>query len=565
VAVAVPPSAGALPSHTLLRFDGSRSTDPDPGDAIAEWTWSVRRVEADCDPFPAGGGGPSIDLAFGCAGTFEVQLVVKDGTGLSSAPAVVAVTVDLSPSAPSVRMGADVAVDHRCQGSPLACAALPPAGSSSLSLLASASSPLSTDFTYEWSVALPAIQPAPRVVLDPPGSPAPALRIETDGTAIAGDYLFTVRAIDGYHLVAVGRQRVTVGNRAPVIGGAGPLAVPHAFDAAGRRFLAAGTVSAAAADPDGDPVTPLGFTARHSGDGPGTFEVVGGGWSADFTIAVPYAGPADGAFLLGGAGLSRAVELAVADVNGARAVASWDIQVTNRPPSVALGPGTAAVDHGFDAAGSRYVATAILGTAADPDGDPVVQKGPTGDALCASIPETVGAGTISVECSLAYTGVPAVGPLLGSHLVRAVVGDPWTSVSAGTAGVTIGNRAPRIPAMQVRIPATCGQPSCCRLGPDGCAAYTAFHGSGTAEVQVSALDDDGDPIRVEYAAPPCAGVAPASLVCAPGSCGAVEARLCAEFPACGATAYAVEVRADDGASAGTGSLSLDAGCTPPRP
>jgi hypothetical protein len=84
-------------------------------------------------------------------------------------------------------------------------------------------------------------------------------------------------------------------------------------------------------------------------------------------------------------------------------------------------------------------------------------------------------------------------------------------------------------------------------------------------VQVSALDDDGDPIRVEYAAPPCAGVAPASLVCAPGSCGAVEARLCAEFPACGATAYAVAVRADDGASAGTGSLSLDAGCTPPKP
>jgi hypothetical protein len=563
VAVALPPSPGPLPSHTLLHFDGSRSSDPDPGDAIAEWSWTARRVEAACDPFPAGGAGAALDVVFGCAGTFEVQLVVKDGTGLASAPAVVAFVVEISPDAPSVQMGPDVAVDHLCQGAPLACAALPPAGSASLAVSAAASSPLSTDFTYEWSVALPAVQPPPRVALDPPGSPAPAVRIETDGTAIAGDYLFTVRATDGYRLVAVGQQRVTVGNRAPAIAGAGPVAVPHAFDAAGRRFLATGTVTATADDPDGDPVTSLGFSARHAGDGAGTFDLAAGGWSADFTVAVPYSGPADGAFLLGGAGLLRAIDLAVVDVNGARAAASWDVQVTNRPPIVTLAPGTAAVGHVFDAAGSRYVATAAIATAADPDGDPIVQTGPTGDAACAVIPEIDGAGPLSVECSLPFTGAPAAGILLGTHRVSVVVGDSWSSRLAGTASVAIGNRAPRVPSSVALVATTCGAPFCCLPGADGCSRWTLSHGAGAATVPVSALDDDGDPIQVRFLPPPCARVAPASVDCFSGLCGTVEASLCSEVLACGSLLYQVAVEADDGAAVGTGTLSLDCGCRPP--
>ena len=565
VAVATPPSAGPLPSHTLLRFDGSLSRDPDPGDAVAEWAWTARPVDAGCDPFPAASGGATVDLVFGCPGSFEVQLVVKDGTGLASAPAVVAVAVVLSPDAPSILMGSDVSVDHLCQGAPLLCAALPAAGSASLALSAAASSPLSTSFTYEWSVTLPAIQPPPRVVVDPPGSPAPSVRIETDGTAIAGDYLFTVRATDAYHLQAVGQQRVTVGNRAPVVAGGGPLAVPHAFDPAGRRFLAAGAVSATAADPDGDPVTPLGFSAHHSGDGAGAFEVAGVGWSADFAIAVPYSGPADGGYLLGAAGLSRSIELAVADANGARATASWDVQVTNRPPTVSLAPGTVAVDHAFDAAGSRYVASAAIGTASDPDGDPIVQAGPTGNSQCEVIPEVVGSGMLQVECSLPYTGVPAVAAFLGWRSVRVTAGDPWSSAFAGPATVSIGNRAPRVPSTSVAMGASCGAPYCCRPAADGCGAWSRTHGAGTATAVASALDDDGDPIRIRYAPPACVQVAPASLTCAPGACGVVEVSLCAEAIPCGSIFYTVAVDADDGAAVGTGTMTVDSGCPPPLP
>jgi hypothetical protein len=563
LAVASAPAAGPLASHTVLRFDGSRSSDPDPGDQVADWAWSARAAGAGCEPYPASGSGQTVDLVFGCAGAFEVELVVKDTTGLASAPAVLPVTVELSADVPSVEMGPDLSVDHGCQGSPLLCRALPPAGAPELTLSATARSPLSAAFTYDWSVAPPAVAAAPRVTLDDPTSPSPRVRIETEGTAIAGDYLFTVRATDEYHLVAVGQQRISVGNRPPEVAGGGPVVAMHSFDAAGRRFLSSGSVAASATDPDGDPVVPVGFAASHAGDGGGTFDVVASGWSASFAIAVPYSKPSDGAFLIGGPGLSRTIAFAAADANGARASASWDVQVANRLPHVAGPPGPVAVGHSFDAAGSRYLASADLLLAADEDGDPIVQAGPTGDALCATIPEVVGGGMVRVECALAYAGTPGLRRLLGTHPVDVVVGDPWSSLSPGTASVTIGNRPPRIAASSASVATACGTAFCCRPSVEGCLALNAHHGAGSAQVMVPAIDDDGDPVQVGYGPPPCVQVTPQGLTCVPGSCGTVQASLCEETPACGAPQYAVAVTASDGVDSATGSLTLDPGCVPP--
>ena len=110
-------------------------------------------------------------------------------------------------------------------------------------------------------------------------------------------------------MVAVGRQRIEVRNRPPVVSGGGTTFLPHGYDAATGRFVATGETGVATwSDPDGDPVSALGFTSSRSGDGGNVFDVQGLVDRARITVVVPFARASEAALPIG-AGVSRRGEL----------------------------------------------------------------------------------------------------------------------------------------------------------------------------------------------------------------------------------------------------------------
>jgi hypothetical protein len=81
----------AAATGTALTFDGSGSTDGD--DDIVAYTWSVRALAATCAPDLGAASLGAFHPVFGCAGEYEVILVVRDRTGVVSEPAIVPLTI----------------------------------------------------------------------------------------------------------------------------------------------------------------------------------------------------------------------------------------------------------------------------------------------------------------------------------------------------------------------------------------------------------------------------------------------------------------------------------------
>lgn len=571
--VAVITAPDSFLSNVSYAFGSSGSYDPDAGDSVASRQWTASAAQAPCSPSPDAAATESLALVFPCAGSFDVKLVVVDQLGVPSAPRVLRVSVAQSVDPPAVAVGADLAMDHRCAGDPLVCTPVDAAQGTTFSLSATGSSPAAGGFTYRWSYRLPpelSGKPDPAVAFSPgEASPTPVVAVQTQGTAIAGTWEFVVEATDSRGLVAVGTQRVVIGNRPPEVQGAGPalVQVPHVFSPSapgaptGTMVALGATPALVVTDPDGDPFDAT-FGSTHSGDGANAFLVQGLGDHATFSAMVLYGGPADAAYLIG-PGVSRTVTFAAVDANGAAGGATWQIEVTNRPPRVVAPVTALQVPHSFDAGRSRYLAAAALSAFADDDGDPLSIDAATGDPICAGKrlePTTLAA---EVECAVPYAGTPAANAIAGLHAVTATARDPWAGTPA-TTNVTIGNRAPRPTSAAVTLSPGCTTGGCCLIDPISktCDSYYMTQGAAAATVPSPATDDDGDPMLLTYAAQgSCATVSPSSDVCVPGSC-TVDLSLCGQAHVCGGTATSgsISVTATDGDLSLATSFTVDASC-----
>jgi hypothetical protein len=505
---------GTLEAFALVELDGSPTRDPDGPDDVAEHRWSVRAVTAPCAAPSVAGRTPVARVRFGCSGRYEVSLTAVDRAGVESEPETLEVDVQPSSRPPTVLAGADLASEHLCEGEPLACRAIAPLALSSTGPAGAA---------LRWTVEPPLDRPLDgtrRVTFDPaPDHPAPAVSIETDGTAISGDWIFRVEARDEYGPVGAAYTRVSVTNRAPIVVAAAPESVPHAFDAGRSRFVASGEVALAAVDPDGDSLEVAGVL-RHVGDGASSFA---GELLEDrviFSIEVPYQAPEDALHLIGGPELARTVEIVAVDVNRVAARAAVPIVVANRPPAPVGAPAPVRAPHRFDAGAARYVAAAELGSWTDADGDPLWAA--PAAAPCADV--SVVDGIARVECSVAYEGVPAVDRIAGSHLVALRVRDPWVEGPAFVQTVEVLNTPPRLavavdpPTVTAYRYATAGIGNV-EICDDGRVSARVYDPSFTATPSV--LDPDGDPVLLAPSTSPLAwtsSASPASALCAGPSC-----------------------------------------------
>ena len=523
-------------SNRPVLFRGGGSHDIDPGDSVTSWAWkaSAPAGTSGCEPFPASGSGADFTVVFPCGGDHDLSLTVTDSMGLVGAERTVRVHVEATLDPPLLFVAPDISVDHVCSGAPLTCT--PWNGlSSTIGLSATGIAPPGAIFTFRWSVELPpelASQPSPRITFTPDETAAaPRVLIETAGTAIAGRYTLVVAATDSRAMVAVGRQRVDVGNRPPVVSGGGTVALPHAYEAATRSFVAAGsTPTATWTDPDGDPVTPVGFSSSRTGDGGNVFDVQGQGDHARLTVVVRHGGPGDAPFLIG-PGVRRHVDLVVADVNGARGTAGWDVTITNRPPRLATAVTAASVDHAFEGAAQRYAAQAALSSWVDDDGDPL-EFSSSGDPLCLDVANRQ--GTAWVTCSLAYPGRPAVASFAGTRSIRVAARDPFEPGPSQDTSLEIRNRSPRPLAVGVELFTSCTNTRvCCETDPEtrACLEFKYRYDPVSGVVPL-VVDDDGDPLDLAVTASgTCLAVSGAPSSCGPEGC-SFELSLCGDPSIC---------------------------------
>ncbi len=276
-------------------------------------------------------------------------------------------------------------------------------------------------------------------------------------------------------------------------------------------------------------------------------------------MVVPFTRPDDAAFLLG-PDVRRRVDLVVADVNGARGAAGWDLSISNRAPRLSAAVASAAVDHRFDAATGRYLAQAALSSWVDDDGDPVFLSA-AGDPLCTAVENRQ--GTAWITCSAAYPGRPAASAIAGTRSIRVSARDPFGAGPAQSTALEIRNRAPRLLATAVALSTTCTRSSvCCEIDPVGhaCTGFGMGYASGSAAVPLL-VDDDGDPLDLTATSSGdclAAGVPPAS--CPPEGC-AIGLSLCGDL-VCGGTRPGgwLALAASDGLGSVSADVPVDASC-----
>jgi hypothetical protein len=559
---AAPVARIALPeapvAYDLLTFDGTASSDGDaPLDAVASYSWSFKVIDAPCPAPVSASTSPQAIVRFGCAGRFAVDLEVADEMGVTSTSSR---ELAVGPrAAPLVEVGQDLVAEHACSGEPLVCH---PEGA--VTLAAAAPSAIG-EVVYDWTAEAPPNRPLGtdrRVSFQPgPDVPNPTVVIETDGTAISGDWIFRVAARDAAGPLGDAAVRVSVNNRAPAITSQLPP-FPHTFDPKLQIFEASGAIRVEVVDPDGDPMVAREATWRHVGDGAASFVGVDTGETLTVQVTVAYTTPDDALSLIGREGLERLVELRVQDANGADAFKSWPIVIENRSPGAFTGVlEPAPVSHAYEAASSSYVVEASFPYSwSDPDGDPLFQVGETGDAECGTV-TFVGTGTTQhpvVSCVAPFVTFSTLQNFAREHRVTITPTDPWGSAAKSLSlPLTITNAAPAYHEPWLTIPTSCTRSTttCCETDPETrrCILWGTTRGAASAIVPGLFTDSAGDPLAIT--------VDGKSSTCTTSGQGCdVTVTVPAELTCPGETWSMVSVTASDGAAHAVASMRVDRTC-----
>jgi hypothetical protein len=497
-----------VPAHPTTQRElalASTSHDPDPGDGIVSWEWTVTRVGAACDPELTGADSATPTVIFWCPGTYRIGLAVTDSTGEESAPVDRTIEVAPTTSAPELVIAGASLVHHRCSGDPLRCTLESP-----LALAVQAHPVNGGAVTCRWTVVPPDAGRAGASVAFAPSdaSPTAALQLGVAGTGITGAWTVQVRVRDSEGNLAVASHAVEVGNRPPVLraasgSGLTEIALDHTVGdcptGTGRCYQASGADAFVAEDPDGDPLGAVLIAADATGSGSGSVAEVGvGGRAGAFRFSTPLGNAAGFRAADGASGFH--VKGTVTDVHGAAGSLTLTARIGNRPPVATWGPATVSTPHTYSASAKAYQAGAAVAAFTDPDGDPIVEAASTGDAVCSGF--TASGGVVSTACLLAFSSassqVPPLGTFVAPHAVTARVTDGWASASSKSV-VAIENRPPAVPAYSGP-----GEGCACVCNrwashaepgsPPDCLGGALTAGGPVTGYPVVASDPDGDPL-----------------------------------------------------------------------
>jgi hypothetical protein len=524
---------GELTANSDVVLDGTASHDPDTGDSLTSYTWSISTTDAACAPPTVTDKTQTVTVRFGCAGHYTVKLTVADELGGQSAPATQTLEVTGSSVAALVEAGPAQIVGHLCTGTLLLCRPDP----ATIQLTASIKS--ASYQNVRWSVIPPAgreLGTNRRVIFSDATALQPTVALETDGVAISGDWNFKVELLDENGVaVSSAMTRVSIANRPPVfVDGPGTVVVDHQYDASSQLYTAYGSFAIQVSDPDGDPIVRT-ISAHHTGDGSASFAAV------DEQGVVSLEVVARAAAELIGPSIGRTIVADASDVNGGAATTEFKVQVGNHVPT---GPTAtpAPAPHWYDRTLKQYASTVTFGPWADPDGDPLTfYVAPMQDCS----PFSASDATMALYCSSA-------GPLAGfvgsrSAVVTAL--DPWTAAAPATLSFRITNRPPVANPPSLAPSVTCA-------GGGGSCTMSAI----TASAPKVASDPDGDPLDIVTTSQYATGSKCLLSLAEANQC-TLSITHPAQFGTCGFSgSFPIAYTATDGVSSVAGTLSVNPVC-----
>jgi hypothetical protein len=282
-------------------------------------------------------------------------------------------------------------------------------------------------------------------------------------------------------------------------------------------FVADGPDPYTVVDPEGDPIEGYALTVSVSTNQTSSKAILSlDGATYRFRFETPTTKPLEFRSATGVSGFTFAASCR--DPWGAAAALVGEkTRISNRAPIVREPAAAVSVNHSYDAARRRYVATAPGAFFEDPDGDPLV---PSASASRDCTAATFDAGRALIACEKGWDyvlgGVPPLSEYLGTLPVTVTASDGWAAVSSPT-NVTLLDRPATLSLPTYQDDSRVVQvESCACVSGNVCSRQWETGTTGMA-VPLALADADGDPSLIT-ATVTLVSSQPAPILCLPGIC-----------------------------------------------